>query len=317
MPPQPLTILFAGAGEFGRPTLDALVAAGHRVARVVTQPDRPAGRGRKLAPTPIAQRALELDLPLLRTADINAEDLPDADALVVIAFGQKIAAPILHRPRLGALNLHASLLPRHRGAAPIHAAILAGDTRTGNAVIRLADRMDAGAILALQPTPIGPTETAGELHDRLAALGPSLILKVLDDLANGVATETPQDESAATRAVKLSRATATLDFNQPAEVVARTIRGLSPWPGCRVKLLDAAGETKARLTLLCAIATSDDERRWHPGEIALSGAIATPDGAVKVLRLQPEGGTPMTLDQYRNGHPWQPALRLQSIGAES
>ena len=152
MPDEPhaiagMRIAFAGAGAFGVPTLKRLVDAGAKVVTVYTQPDRPAGRGKVLKPTPIAQAAEAMHLGVVRTADLNAESLPAVDALVVIAFGQKIAPHVVNHPTFGAINLHASLLPRHRGAAPVHAAILSGDAVTGNSVIRLADKMDAGAVL--------------------------------------------------------------------------------------------------------------------------------------------------------------------------
>src|SRR5262245_2205307 len=155
MTTDPLSILFAGAGEFGVPTLRAIVAAGHSVPLVITQPDKPAGRGSKLTPTPIADAAVELGLPVVKTADIDAEALPPADLLVVIAFGQKIADSVIHAPRLGAVNLHASRLPKYRGAPPINRAILAGETIAGNSVIRLAQKMDAGAVLGMSALPIG------------------------------------------------------------------------------------------------------------------------------------------------------------------
>src|SRR5689334_18777973 len=153
-----LQLIFAGAGEFGLPTLEALVNAGHQIGLVVSQPDRPAGRGRKLTPTPIAQFALDRGLPLERTDDINALPLPPADVMVVIAFGQKIAANVVNHPRLGSVNLHSSRLPKYRGAAPINAAILAGENITGNSIIRLAQKMDAGAVLGQSSIEIGELE---------------------------------------------------------------------------------------------------------------------------------------------------------------
>src|SRR5580765_6667880 len=160
-----LKILFAGSGEFGLPTLRAVQSAGHEIVRVFSQPDRPAGRGRKLTPTPIAQYAIEQNLPVTRTANLNTESLPPADVMVVIAFGQKIADNVVHHPRLGSVNLHASRLPKYRGAAPINAAILAGETVAGNSIIRLAQKMDAGAVLTQSTIEIDGLETAGELHD--------------------------------------------------------------------------------------------------------------------------------------------------------
>src|SRR5947209_6963575 len=159
--PAPLHILFAGSGEFGLPTLAALLDAGHSIVHVYTQPDRPAGRGRSLTPTAIAQFALERSLPLTRTDSLNTEPLPQADLLVVIAFGQKISEAVATHCRLGSVNLNASRLPKYRGAAPINWAILRGETITGNSVIRLAQRMDAGVILGQSSIPIGETETAG------------------------------------------------------------------------------------------------------------------------------------------------------------
>ncbi|MGE5610783.1 MAG: methionyl-tRNA formyltransferase, partial [Bacillota bacterium] len=193
-----LNVIFAGSGEFGLPTLRALLASGHHIVTVVSQPDRPAGRGKVLTPTPIAQFAIEQQLPLIRTGNINAESLPPADVMVVIAFGQKIAPAVVDHPRLGSVNLHASLLPKYRGAAPINWAILRGETVAGNSVIRLAQKMDAGAILGQTTLPIGELETAGELHDRLAEAGAPLVLDVLGKLAEGTAEEKPQSEAEAT-----------------------------------------------------------------------------------------------------------------------
>lgn len=312
----PLKIIFAGSGEFGLPTLKAILDAGHDLVHVVSQPDRPAGRGRKLTPTPIAQFALDHSLSLTRPEKIATESLPPADVMVVIAFGQKIPEHIVHHPRLGSINLHASLLPKYRGAAPINWSILSGDTTTGNSVIRLAPKMDAGAVLAQSHLPIVDTDTAGELHDRLSADGPALVLSVLNQLATNTATETPQDESLATLAPKLSRETATLDWTQPAPTIARKINGLSPWPGCRCRLLDAKGAEIARLTLLRARPCTDDTySRWSPGELTLYGPIraATPRDAVQILTLQPESKRPMSLDDFRRGHPWSAGMRLESI----
>jgi methionyl-tRNA formyltransferase len=301
-----LQIIFAGAGEFGLPTLKALVDAGHHIVQVVSQPDRPAGRGRKLTPTPIAQLALDRGLPLERTDDINALPLPAADVMVVIAFGQKIAQNVVNHPRLGSVNLHSSRLPRHRGAAPINWAILAGDKETGNSIIRLAEKMDAGAVLAQSKLSIGETETAGELHDRLAQDGAPLMLATLQTLASGQGTEIEQDHSKATLAKKLSRETAKLDWTKPPTELARTINGLSPWPGCRVRLIDRGGAEAARLTLLRAkpLATGQGQ----PGVIAGSTI-----SGVEILDVQPEGKRPMPLAAYRNGHRWDDGLRVESI----
>jgi len=312
--PTPLRILFAGSGEFGSPTLRALLEQGHEVVQVITQPDRPAGRGRELTPTPIAQLAIEKGLPLLRTDNINREpSLPDADVMVVIAFGQKLSDDVIHRPRLGSVNLHASRLPRCRGAAPINWTLIRGETLAGNSVIRLAQRMDAGAILAQSQLPIGQLETAGELHDRLALDGATLVPRVLQSLATGTAVETPQDESQATIAPKLSRESAKLDWTQPAVELGRKIRGLYPWPGCRVTVCDAEGAELARLRLVRARPGPDEGPRWNPGELLTNGFVQTGQGALEIVEVQPEGKRPMPLADYRRGHRWEPGLRLHSI----
>ena len=308
-----LDIIFAGSGEFGVPTLRALAGSGHRVVKVVSQPDRPAGRGRSLAPTPVSQEAVGLKLPLLRTENINAESLPGADVMVVIAFGQKIAPHIVSHPRLGSVNLHASRLPQYRGAAPINWAMISGETVTGNSIIRLAQKMDAGAVLAQSEVVIGPTETAGELHDRLAEDGVGLVLRVLDELAGGTAVEVEQDEARATLAPKLSRKSAVLDFSQPAERVARTVRGLYPWPGCRVKLVDGEGGEVARMRLVRAVACGDDGPRWEAGEITSAGTVQCGDACREVLECQPDGGRAMSMGDYRRGHRWQAGLRLVGV----
>lgn len=307
-----LDVIFAGSGEFGLPSLAVLQARGHRVVQIVSQPDRPAGRGHKLLPTPVSQFALKHNLPLTRTADINAEKLVSADILVVIAFGQKIAPLVVNHARLGSVNLHASKLPKLRGAAPINWAILRGDSITGNSVIRLAQKMDAGAVLAQSEVYIGELETAGELHDRLAEDGAPLLLGVLDALAAGSALEILQDESAATMAPKLNREAARLDWLRSAAEIARQIRGLHPWPGCHVRLLNESGEERARLTLVRARNLPDHSAT--PGLISSVGLIGAGDGkSVEILEVQPEGKRPMPLAAYRNGHPWQTGWRLESF----
>ena len=303
---RPLRILFAGSGAFGEPTLRAVVNAGHQIVGVYTQPDRPAGRGKKLTPTPVAGVAADLGTVALRTDNINAEVLPAADVLVVIAFGQKIAPHVVNHARLGSVNLHASLLPKYRGAAPINWAMLAGDATTGNSVIRLADRMDAGAVLGTSELTIGDAKTAGELHDRLAADGAPLILRVLSQLADGTAVERPQDHALATVAPKLSRATAVIDWSQPAALVARRINGLSPWPGCRVRVGDGATVTLVR-------GRPGGLSRGTPGTIVGNGVVAGDGRVVELVDVQPEGGRAMPLADYRRGRAWVDSTVVTSV----
>jgi methionyl-tRNA formyltransferase len=302
--------VFAGSGEFGLPSLRALRER-HEVAAVYTQPDRPAGRGRKLTPTPVGAYCLGEGVAVVATADLNAETLPACDVLVVIAFGQKIAEWVTKWPTLGAVNLHASRLPRYRGAAPIHRAIMAGETVTGNSIIRLAEKMDAGAVLGMSEVAIGELETTGELHDRLAMDGAGLLMRVLDDLAAGTAVEMEQDHSAATVAKKISREQAVLDFSRPARELACMVRGLYPWPGCRVEVRGDGGDGLAVLRRLTPVRARALPGSGVPGEILPNWLVGTGDGLLEFVEVQPEGGRPMSISAYRNGHPWPVGGRLR------
>ena len=307
----PLRVIFAGSGEFGVPTLARLIESDeYDVVQVVTQPDRPSGRGLKLTPTAVARLAIERNLPLLRTSNVNEEKLPHADVMVVIAFGQKVAPHVVNHPRLGSVNLHASLLPKYRGAAPINWAIINGERVTGNSVIRLATKMDAGAVLGQSRIEIGATNTASEVHDLLAQDGAQLVPRVLDELAGGTVTEIAQDESQATLAPKLSREHTMIDWTKPAPVIANRIRGMYPWPGCRVRVMEGDREV-ARVTLVRArsVASSGE----CAGEILASGEIGAGEGSVEIIELQPEGKRPMPLRDFRNGHPWHAGMRVESV----
>lgn len=296
-----MRLAFLGAGAFGLPTVEALAAA-HDVALVVSQPDRPAGRGRHPTPTPIAAFAEGAGLRIEKTDSINSPamcNLIEAvapDAIVVIAFGQKIG-----RAFLGdrfAINLHASLLPRFRGAAPINRAIQAGDSLTGLSVITIAERMDAGDILGTVSTPIDPLETAGELHDRLAAMGPALILDVLERWRLGTLVPQAQDESRVTHARKISREDAVADFSRSAREVRCLVHAMSPWPGVTVEI----GNLPA-LRLLRVRETAAGVADARPGELLPGGRIACGDGAIELLEVQPAGGRRMTMEAFLRGHP--------------
>lgn len=228
-----MRIVFLGSAEFGLPTLKRLHDR-HEVVAVVSQPDRPAGRKRKLAPTPVAAFARDQGMTVHTTDDVNTDEFVDtirrleADAGIVIAFGQKLGQPLVAALGRLAVNLHGSLLPKYRGAAPVNWAVINGETETGLTVISLAQRMDAGLIYAQSATPIDPLETAGELHDRLAAMGPDLIEKVLADFDVGALQGREQDESQATRAPKLSKADGWVAFDADATQVRCRIHGLTP-----------------------------------------------------------------------------------------
>lgn len=302
-----LRIVFFGSGAFGVPTLRHL-ATSHDVVGIVTQPDKPAGRGGKLTPTPIAQCASEIlpGVPVLKPEKCNAGDVaatirawphtPGRDAWVVIAFGQYLGTKLL-ADRF-AINLHASLLPRWRGAAPIHAAISAGDVVTGNSVITLAQTMDAGLVLGQSRRTIEPTQTTGELHDLLSADGPQLVERVLREHVAGALQPVVQDETRVTVAGKLSKADAIVPWDQAASVCRARINAMSPWPGSAVLLgstlvkLLRAGPTPARATTA-------------PGTICdvAQGLVSCGDGAcVQVLEVQPAGKRSMSWDAFARGH---------------
>lgn len=305
-------VVFLGAGAFGLPTLRMLADAG-RVALVVSQPDRAAGRGKQLTPTPVSAFALERGLPLLRTPDCNAPEDRDAiraaavaaaaraaaqgrpqpsPAMVVVAFGQKLT----HELMLGmfAVNLHGSLLPRWRGAAPVQRALMEGDDATGISVIALAERMDAGAVFAMEPYAIGAEQTAGELHDALADLGPAVMASVLAGWRHGHAEPRAQDESRATRARKLSRADAWVDLSMDAHRVRARINGLNPWPGCTIAVDGAALAVRR-----CVEVAGGDVP--PPGTLRPDGTLGCGRGAVRLLDVQAPGGKAMAFRDWARG----------------
>ena len=309
-------IVYFGSGAFGLPTLAALRER-HTLLGIVTQPDRPAGRSRKATPTPVGLWAQEHApaLPVFKPENVNAPEIVaqiralPADAFVVIAFGQKMGRELL-RDRF-AINLHASLLPRWRGAAPINHAILAGDGETGNSVITLADRMDAGEVLGQSRRPISPTVTAGELHDLLAADGPALVLDVLERRREGTLAPVAQDESKVTLAGKLSRADGAVDWALGAGACAGRINGLSPWPGVSARL----GETQLKLVRAASAELDSGTRSAVVAEPGLSapGTLIDPSvglilcgggTALRLIEVQPAGGKPMAWDAFARGrHP--------------
>ncbi len=311
-----MRVLFFGSGEFGLPTLEAL-SADHELLAVVSQPDRPAGRRRALTPTPVSSWAIAHGVNLLRSEDVNTPDFIrrieqfKPDASVVIAFGQKLSEPLIAAMGRLAVNLHASLLPKYRGAAPINWAVINGETETGVSVIGLAQRMDAGPVYAKASLRIDPLETAGELHDRLAQLGPEVIEKVLKDLEAGTLSPQEQDESLATRAPKLSKRDGTVRFDQPSEIVRSRVHGLTPWPGCRVNWTCKAtgktsvltlGRVSAVPDLSCFIGLEASERLVTPGTVGDGFHVKTSDGSVRLIEVQAPGTKMMPVEDFARGH---------------
>ena len=290
-----------GTPAFSVPALEAL-AARHEVACVYCQPPRPAGRGQKDRPSPVQARAEALGLPVrhpvsLKAAEAQAEFAAlQADVAVVVAYGLILPQPVLDAPARGCLNIHASLLPRWRGAAPIHRAILAGDAETGVCIMRMEAGLDTGPVLLTRRTPIGAEETTGDLHDRLSVLGAGAVTEALDRLDDLAAV--PQPEAGVTYAAKIDKAEAEVDFTRPADQVDRLIRALSPFPGawCRI----VAGDTSERLKLLRSRVVAG---RGRPGERLGGTVIACGTGAVEITLAQRAGKRPLEAAELLRGLP--------------
>ncbi|SNS57722.1 methionyl-tRNA formyltransferase [[Luteovulum] sphaeroides subsp. megalophilum] len=292
-----MRLIFMGSPDFSVPVLEA-VHAHHEVVCVYCQPPRPAGRGKKDRPTPVQTRAEELGLPVrhptsLRTPEAQAEFAAlGAEAAVVVAYGLILPQPILDAPERGCLNIHASLLPRWRGAAPIHRAILAGDAETGICIMQMEAGLDTGPVLMCEKTHIGPEETVQDLHDRLSDMGARLILGALGALDDLVPC--PQPDAGVTYAEKIAKAEAGIDWTRPATEIDRQIRGLSPFPGAWTLL---NGE---RVKLLrCRLA----EGHGAPGAVLGGLTIACGTGAVEITLAQREGKRPMEPEEFLRGFP--------------
>jgi methionyl-tRNA formyltransferase len=297
-------IAFAGTPQFAVPTLRAVVAAGASVPLVLTQPDRPAGRGRQLAASPVKKLALELGLPLAQPASLRAPVEPPLgdppDVLVVIAYGLLLPRRWLDWPRHGSINLHASLLPRWRGAAPIQRAVLEGDAETGISVMQMNAGLDTGPVHLMRATPIGACETAGALHERLAELAAQALLEALPRVLDGTSVPVPQDDTRATVAPKIAKSEAALDWSQPAAALERRVRAFDPWPVAEAHLTDGR-----RLRVLEA-ATLGEGVAAPAGTIVAAGRggidVATGSGVLRLYKVQPPSGRVMDAGAYLAAH---------------
>ncbi|MEO0750566.1 MAG: methionyl-tRNA formyltransferase [Pseudomonadota bacterium] len=299
-----MRVVFMGTPEFSVPVLEALVAAGHEIAAVYCQPPRPAGRGKKDRPTPVHASAEALGIEVRTPVSLKEEHARfaalEADVAVVVAYGLILPQAILDAPRLGCLNIHASLLPRWRGAAPIHRAIMAGDAQTGVCIMQMEAGLDTGPVLLREATLIGATDTTGTLHDRLSGIGARLIVEAL--ARHSDLTAEVQPGAGVTYAEKIDKAEARLDWSAPAAEVDRKIRGLSPFPGAWT---DFDGQRLKFLNSRVA------ERTGAPGEVLDDQmTIACGSGAVEVLRLQRAGKGPQDRDTFLRGLPIAPGTRL-------
>lgn len=297
-----MNVIFVGTAPLGIPTLQAL-AQKHTVLAVFTQPDRPAGRGLTLTPPPIKRVALELGLPVYQPERINREveliKTLNPEVIVVVAFGQFLSKRLLAIPKFGCINLHASLLPKYRGAAPIQWAIINGETETGLTTFLLNEEMDAGDILLQERVPISDEDTAGSLHDRLAELGPDLVLRTLEGLEQGTLTPRPQDHSQATFAPKIESTLGQIEWSQPARTIFNLIRGLNPspgaytfWEGQRLKLFFS------RVVPSSASA--------KPGQVigisSRGPVVQCGQDALEVTEVQPAGKRRMSGNDFVNGY---------------
>ncbi len=307
-----MRLVFMGTPDFAVAALAALLAAGHEIAAVYCQPPRPAGRGQRLQPSPVQRFAEEKGLavrtPLrLKEPATQAEFAAlGADLAVVAAYGLMLPPPVLAAPRHGCLNIHASLLPRWRGAAPIQRAILAGDDETGITIMQMEAGLDTGPILLQEALPIGPTMTAGELHDRLAALGARLIVAALAELEAGRLAPTPQPEEGVTYAAKLDRAEGRLDWELPAADLALKVRAFDPWPG--------AWFTQGQETIKVLAATLVPTQATEPPGTVIAGdgglIVACGVGALRLERLQRPGRGALAAPDFLRGYPLAPGTRL-------
>jgi methionyl-tRNA formyltransferase len=309
---MPLRLIFMGTPDFAVPTLLELVAHGHEIAAVYTRAPKPAGRGMKLQPTPVEQEARRLGIPVLTPATLKTPEALEAfrahnaDAAVVVAYGMILPQAILDAPPLGCFNLHGSLLPRWRGAAPINRAIMSGDAETGVMVMKMDVGLDTGDVAMAERLPITDTMTAADLHDALAPLGADLMVRAMGGLERGGLQLTRQSEQGVTYAAKIEKAEAKIDWSRPGREVLRHIHGLSPFPGawCEAAIDGEAARIKI---LRCEPAKGSAA----PGQVVDDHlTIACGDGAIRILELQRAGGKPMKAADFLRGTPLKPPARL-------
>ena len=297
----PLRIIFAGTPDFSVPPLKALLGSGHDVVAVYTQPDRPAGRGRKLTASPVKRVAVEHGIPVFQPQSLKGG--PEqaelaalaADLMVVVAYGLLLPRAVLDAPRLGCVNIHASLLPRWRGAAPIQRAILAGDAQSGITIMQMEAGLDTGPMILKLSCPIGPEETGGSLHDRLAPLGASALLQALPLIQSGHAVPEIQDEGLATYARKLSKEEAAIDWRRPTSEIERMVRAFDPWPVAQTLY---AGKVMRVWSARAAAGAGEPGRVVGIGRDGID--VATGDGLLRIARLQLPGKRALSAADFLN-----------------
>lgn len=308
-----MRIVFMGTPDFSVPSLEALIRSGETLVGVVTQPDRPKGRGRPLVPSPVKQLCLKEGVPFLQPVKMKDPAFLEAltawrpDLIAVAAFGRILPKVILDLPPLGCINVHASLLPRYRGAGPIQWAIINGEGETGITTMLMDEGMDTGAVLLQQPVPIQPDDTAGTLSARLAKVGAALLIETIRRLKEGTLTPRPQDHARATLAPLLKKEDGLIDWTLPAQRIADRVRGLSPWPGAYTY----AGPER---WTIWRVAADGRPAGAPPGTVVEARKdallVATGEGVLAIAELQPANGRRMAVAHYLAGHPVPPGLRL-------
>ncbi|HEX3115175.1 MAG TPA: methionyl-tRNA formyltransferase [Bradyrhizobium sp.] len=307
-----LRLIFMGTPDFAVPSLLELVAHGHDIAAVYSRTAKPAGRGMKRQPTPVELEARRLAIPVLTPTTLKTPEALEefrahhADAAVVVAYGMILPQAILDTPKLGCFNLHASLLPRWRGAAPINRAIMAGDAETGVMVMKMDAGLDTGDVAMAERMAITDAMTAGDLHDVLARLGADLMVRAIGALERGKLQLTRQSDQGVSYAAKIEKAEARIDWSKPARAVLRHIHGLSPYPGAWCEIPIEGAPVRARI-LRCAIADGSGTSAQLLDDRL---TVACTQGALRILELQRAGGRPMKAEEFLRGTPVRPPLRL-------
>jgi methionyl-tRNA formyltransferase len=302
-----MRIVYCGCGKFGIDSLNALKASKQELVHIITHPEKQAGRGRKLCATDVEQWAKQNNIPSTAIEDINTSQGIQLiknlapDLLIVIAFGQKISSEIISVPPKGAINVHASLLPKYRGAAPINWAIINGETETGVSIITLAEKMDAGEILAQTKIKIADDDRADTVHDTLAKIAAPLLVETIDKIASGTAIYTKQDNSKATLAPKLKKSDGILNFSDSAQQIHNKVRGLWPWPAAAACFVSAQSEKKYPVIIAKTVVVSNQGHNETVGLIDENLNVLCGTGILKIIELKPHGGKLMNFKSFLNG----------------
>jgi methionyl-tRNA formyltransferase len=308
-----LKLVFFGTPDFAVKSLEALVHSHHEVAGVVTQPDRPKGRGREVVPSPVKRLAQERGLSIFQPEKASLPEFVQTlhslspDLIVVAAYGEILKRDVLQAPVHGSINVHASLLPKYRGSSPIQAAIVAGDEATGVTIIQMDEQMDTGDILGQVEVPIGVNDTASTLHDKLAQVGARLLVETVDRIERGTVVRTPQDDEVATYTKRLRKEDGAIDWNVPAEKLHSFVRAMNPWPVAHTR----GGKLRVWMTSV----PSEQLETAEPGTVMRAEEdgllVATLDGAVRIERIQVAGSRPMSAEEFLRGHELRAGEQLQ------